>query len=275
MGARVRFASSPGALSLVALLIVVVLAGCRSGAEFLGFTGSPEGHDGWSHDYNATPQDTWEAFRLVVRDNGEITREDPHAMELEGIYRPHDSRSRDGINIRGRVYDRSSENELRSRLIVRAWYERAANNRERPHTAQEYCNTVHRVLLAWRGQTPGERPSVDTTSEEPVQQDEAIGFFRVTPAQAFAVCESVVREYGAVDQADAGGGFIRGKKINPLERETQDVRVNIYDRTEGENVRVKVSVRVVGPGGRPMQEVARAYVAEIRDRLQKQLETQE
>lgn len=259
----------------VAVLLAVFLSSCRGSAEFFGFTGKPDGLNGWSHDYNATPQDTWEAFRLIVRDNGEITKEDTAAMQLDGMYSMTDYERGGGFRVWGKVYDKSSEGELRSRLVVRCWDQRAASDGERPRDASAFCDRVYAVLKAWRGEGPDNKPTVTTTSEAPVQADEAIGFFAATPAQAYEVCHAVVKEHGDVDQAEPEGGFIRGKKRNPLERETQDVRVHIYDRTEGDDIRVKVSVRVRGPGGQPMQDVARAYVELIHERLLKLLEAQE
>jgi hypothetical protein len=259
------------------LLVFVAFAGfgCRDSAEFFGFTGSPAGDDGWSHDYNATTHDTWEAFRLIVKDNGTITSEDPDNMELEGVYKPHDSSERDGINIRGKVYDKSKPDELRSRLIIHAWYARSANDAERPHTAREYCNTVFRVLKQWKGEDIDEDPRVDAGSDNPVLADEAVGYFRVSPADVLATCEGVVRQYGEIEQLDADKGFIRGNKKNPLEKETQEVRISVYDRTEGERVRSKVSVRVRGADDKPLQEVSKAYIAAIRDELQKKYGVQE
>ncbi len=260
---------------LVLPLLLIGLSSCRDAAEFFHFTGTPEGHDGWRHDYNDTTRDTWEAFRLVMRDNGEITWEDSDNMELEGIYKPHDANQRDGINVKGKVYDKSSPEELRSRLIVHCWYARNANDRERPDDAREYCNSVFRVLKAWKGEDVDEKPTVDTTSEDPVAADEAIAFFRVNRAQAFEVAQAVVKQYGEVDQSEPEKGYLRGKKKNALEKETQEVRVSVFDRTEGESVRVKVSVRVTGTDGKPLQDIAKAYVAEIRAQLQKKYGAQE
>ena len=52
---------------LVAMLLLTFAAGCRDAGEFMGFTGHPEGSDGWSEDYDSSPTDVWEAFRRVAR----------------------------------------------------------------------------------------------------------------------------------------------------------------------------------------------------------------
>lgn len=256
-------------------LFLLSLAGCRDAAEFFHFTGTPTGNDGWQHEYNDTARDTWEAFRLVVRDNGEITWEDRDNMELRGVYKPHDSNARTGIEVKGKVYDKSTPEELRSKLIVHCWYANNANDRERQDEAREYCNSVFRVLKAWKGQDVDEKPTVDTTSEDPVGADEAIAFFKVTRAQAFEVAQAVVKQYGEVNQSEPEKGYLRGKKVNALEKETQEVRVSVYDRTEGESIRVKVSVRVNGADGKPLQELSKAYIAEIRAQLDKKFGSQE
>jgi hypothetical protein len=260
------------ALLMLASALVLV-AGCRSAAEFMGFTGRPEGNSGWSHDFEAPPQDVYEAFRLVVRDNGVIESESPEEFSLRGLYKPHDSRERDGINLRGRVYDHSSEAGVRSRLIVHAWYARAATDRDRQDLARSYCNSVHRVLQQWRGDEPEAPTGVTTTSEEPLAEDEAVGYFSVTQAEAIDASRKLVEQYGSVDQLEAN--FIRGRKHNPLEPHTQEVRVWVYDRTEQDRVRVKLSVRVRDHENRPLPEVARAYVAEIRKELERRLGEQD
>lgn len=255
---------------LLAIVSLAGLSGCRDAAEFFHWAGTPTGQDGWLHDYDSTPNDTWEAFRVIMRDNGSITTEDPAKMELRGVYKPHDSSARDGIEVKGTVYDKSEDGEVRSRLIVHCWYARNANDRERPDTAREYCNAVFRLLKAWKGEPIDEKPTVSTTGEEPVAADEGIGFFKVTPAQAFSAAELVIKTYGSVEQSEAATGFIRGQKKNALEKTVDEVRVNIYDRTEGDKTRVKVSVKVrSGDGNKAMQDVARSYVAEIQRELEK------
>ena len=263
-------------LLLFALLILLAASGCRDAGEFMAFTGHPEGADGWAEDYDSTPTDVWEAFRRVARDNGTITEENPDEMSLEGEYKPKDSSDWDGISIRGKVYDKSEDGQIRTRLIVHAWYARNANDRERPDTAREYCNTVYRVLKAWKGEGVDEDPSVTTTSEDPVKEDEAIAFFKVTPSQAFAVAKSVIAKYGEIEQADEKTTYIRGVKKNALESTTDEVRVNIYDRTEGESIRCKVSVRVrAGEDNKALQDIAKSYAAEIRKELEKKYGSQE
>src|SRR5690606_22088786 len=78
-------------VGLLAIVAVTLLASCRDAGEWMSFTGSPEGNDGWGETYEASPSDVWEAFRLVARDNGTITEEDPDEMSLRGEYKPHDS----------------------------------------------------------------------------------------------------------------------------------------------------------------------------------------
>jgi hypothetical protein len=262
--------------AIVLLLAVVTLAGCRESGEFFAWTGSPEAQDGWKEDYASSPADVWEAFRLVVRDNGTIKEERPEEMSLTGEYKPSDSAEWDGISIKGQVYDKSDGGkELRTRLIVHAWYARNANDRERPETAREYCNAVFRVLKAWKGEDIDDDPTIATTSEEPVREDEAIGFFKLTPAQVYAASKTVISKYGSVEQAEEKGLYIRGTKQNALESTKDDVRVNIYDRTEEGVARSKISVRVLGEGNVPLQEIARSYLAEIRKELEKQFGPQE
>ncbi|MCB9932031.1 MAG: hypothetical protein H6841_01265 [Planctomycetes bacterium] len=264
-----------GFLALIAVALALA-AGCRDAGEFMAFTGAPEGADGWGETYEASPADVWEAFRLVARDNGTIKDEDPDEMTLRGEYKPHDSSEWDGIAIKGQVYDKGEGEKLASRLIVHAWYSRNANDRERPEVAREYCNSVFRVLKAWKGEVVDEDPTVTTTSEDPVKEDEAIGFFKVKPEQAFAVCKTVIGKYGAVEQADDKSFYIRGVKTNALESTKDDVRVNVYDRTEDAGARCKVSVRVrAGEDNAALQEIARSYVAEIRKELEKQFGAQD
>ena len=261
---------------LVAMLLLTFAAGCRDAGEFMGFTGHPEGSDGWSEDYDSNPTDVWEAFRRVARDNGSITDENPEEMSLRGEYKPHDSSEWDGLSIKGRVYDKAEGDQLRTRLIVHAWYSRSANDRERPATAREYCNAVFRVLKAWKGEGVDENPTVTTTSEDPVKEDEAVAFFKVTPAQTFAAAKDVIAKYGEIEQADDKSFYIRGVKKNALESTSDEVRVNIYDRTEGESTRSKLSVRVrAGEDNKALQEVARSYANEIRKELEKKYGSQE
>jgi hypothetical protein len=259
----------------IALLLVVgfAVAGCRSSAEFFGFVGTPASDDGWSHDYNSTANDTWEAIRRVVKDNGEITWEDPVNMKLEGLY--HNATEGEPLNMKAAVYDKSSPEELRSRLIVHCWYARLAHDRGRPDDAREFCNVVYRLLKEARGEGVDEDPEVTTTSEKAVEPDEAIGFFKVSREQAFATCEAVMKEFGDVAQAEPEKGYLRGKKVNALEKQSQEVVINVYDRTEGKDVRVKVSVKVRGAEDKPMQEIAKAYVGQIHERLEKQFGAQE
>lgn len=263
-------------VGLLAIVAVTLLASCRDAGEWMSFTGSPEGNDGWGETYEASPSDVWEAFRLVARDNGTITEEDPDEMSLRGEYKPHDSSEWRGIAIKGRVYDKGEGEKLASRLIVHAWYTRNANDRERPDTAREYCNAVFRVLKAWKGEQVDDKPTVSTTSEDPIKEDEAVSFFKVTPAQAYAVGKGVIARYGEVEQADDKTFYIRGVRSNALESTRDDVRVSIWDRTEDAGARCKVSVRVRdGKDNKAMQEVARGYIAEIRKELEKQFGAQE
>lgn len=262
---------------LLAMLAVTLLAaGCRDAGEWMSFTGNPESNDGWGETYEASPSDVWEAFRVVARDNGTITEENPEEMSLRGEYKPHDSSEWHGIAIKGQVYDKGEGKQLASRLIVHAWYTRNANDRERPETAREYCNAVFRVLKAWKGEQVDEKPTVTTTSEDPVKEDEAVSYFKVTPAQAFAASKGVIAKYGEVEQADDKTFYIRGVRSNALEATRDDVRVSIWDRTEDSGARCKVSVRVRdGKDNKALQEVARGYMAEIRKELEKQFGAQE
>ena len=263
-------------ISLFALLLLFASTGCRDAGEFFAWNGTPQGDDGWSEDYAATTNDVWEAIRTVVRDNGSIKEEDPEEMYIRGEYKPDDSTEWDGIEMKAQVYDKSEDGQLRTRLIVHAWYARQANDRGRPGTAREYCNTVFRVLKQWQGEDVDEDPSVTTTSEDPVKDDEAIGFFKVTPQQAFGVAKKVLAEYGEIEQEETEGLFIRATKVNALESTNDDVRLSIYDRTEDEGPRCKVSVRVRrGEDNAALQDVAKSYVNEIRKELEKQFGPQE
>lgn len=255
----------------ICLLLAFTAIGCRDAAEFFSFTGRPESSDGWLQDYEASSIDVWEAFRRVTLDNGVIEKEDPIAMELSGLNKNRNSSETDGYNMKGKVYDKSSDGKVRARLIVHAWFAKNADGGERPDIAKEYTNAVFRVLQAWKGEKDErEKGRVATTSEDPVAEDEAIGYFKVKPADAFAVCEEVAKRYGKVEQAEADKGFIRSTKSNALEKTSDDVRMNVYDRTEGESVRVKISVRVRdGKEGKPAQEIAKGYMGEIRSELEK------
>ncbi|MBZ0137734.1 MAG: hypothetical protein K8I27_15315 [Planctomycetes bacterium] len=260
----------------IALLLLISVTGCRDAGEFLAWNGSPQGEDGWSEDYAAAPADVWEALRIVVRDNGSIKEEKPDEMFIRGEYRPSDSSEWDGIEMKGQVYDKSEDGKLQTRLIVHAWYANNANDRGRQSTAREYCNTVFRVLKAWQGEEPDEDSSVTTTSEDPVKEDEAIAFFKVKPEQAYAATLKVLKLYGKIEQEDPNGGFIRASKENALESTKDEVRVNIYDRTEEEGPRCKLSVRVRrGEDNKPLQDVAKSYVNEVRKELEKQFGPQE
>ena len=264
-------------LALTAIVAGLSLAsGCRDAGEWTKFTGGPETEDGWGETYEAAPSDVWEAFRAVARDNGSITEEDPEEMSLRGEYKDPESSDWDGISIKGRVYDKSEDGKVAARLIVHAWYAKNANDRARQDTARNYCNTVFRVLKDWKGEPIDEDPTVTTSSEDPVKPDEAIGFFKVKPADVYAACKTVVAKYGEVEQEDAPGLYLRGVKTNALEKSKDEVRVFIYDRTEQDSIRSKVSVRVrAGEDNGAMQEVARSYLTEIRKELEKQFGPQE
>ncbi|MBK9976109.1 MAG: hypothetical protein IPP14_15150 [Planctomycetes bacterium] len=257
--------------SLLMAFAVLPLISCRETAEFFSFTGKPEGDNGWLQDYESTPKDTWEAFRLVAKQNGRIDNENPDTMELRCFNLSPDSSEKEGYTVKGRVYDKTKGTEIRSRLIVHAWFAKSADGGARQDIAKEYSNAVWRVLKQWKGGDvePGKTP-IDTTSENPVAEDEAVSYFRVKPGQAFEACEAVAKLYGSVEQAEKDKGFLRAVKQNPLEKTRDDVRISVYDRTEGETVRVKVSVRVRdGADNKPLQEIAKAYVSEIRKELEK------
>ena len=67
-------------LPLLVVVLLLSITGCRDAGEFFAWNGSPQGDDGWSEDYAASPADVWEALRVVVRDNGTIKEEDPEEM---------------------------------------------------------------------------------------------------------------------------------------------------------------------------------------------------
>lgn len=260
--------------ALSALLVAMALAfasGCRETAEFFSFTGSPEGADGWMQDYEASARDTWEAFREVAKQNGKIEKEDQEAMELSGLNIAPDSSSTKGYNIKGKVYDKSRDGKTLSRIIVHAWYANNADGGERQDIAKEYSNAVWRVLKQWKGgDEDPDKGRLDTTSEDAVQEDEAVAYFKVKPAQAFEAAEVVAKLYGEIEQSEKDKNFIRAVKKNPLEKTQDDVRISIYDKTEGTSTRVKISVRVRdGKEQKPQQEIAKGYVSEIRKELEK------
>ncbi|MBX3474214.1 MAG: hypothetical protein KF754_07505 [Planctomycetes bacterium] len=256
---------------LIAVLAMITLGGCREAAEFFSFTGKPESTDGWLQDYEASTRDTWEAFRLVVKQNGRIDKEDAEKMELTGLNLPPDSSSTMGYNLRGKVYDKTKDGKVVSRLIVHAWFSKNADGGERQDIAKEYTNAVWRVIKKWKGgDEDPDKGRLDTTSEDAVADDEAVAYFKVKPGQAFEAAEAVAKAYGAIEQSEKDRGFIRAAKKNPLEKNQDDVRITIYDRTEGESLRVKVSVRVRdGKEQKPLQEIAKGYVSEIRKELEK------
>ncbi|MBE7492163.1 MAG: hypothetical protein HS108_10460 [Planctomycetes bacterium] len=256
------------ALTLFALAFA---PGCRETAEFFSFTGSPESNDGWLQDYEATPADTWEAFRLVALQNGRIEREDPKTMELWGLNIAPDSASTKGYNIRGRVYDRSKDGQVAARLIVHARYAKNADGGERQDIAKEYTNAVWRVLKQWKGgDEDPDKGRLDTTSEEAVKDDEAVAYFKLKPEQVFEAAEAVAKVYGEVEQSEKDKGFLRAVKKNPLEKSQDDVRISVFNRTEGDSPRAKISVRVRdGKENKPLQEIAKGYIAEIRKELEK------
>jgi hypothetical protein len=248
-------------LWLIAVLLIA--AGCESAGDRLGFSGRPEGNTGWNHDYPALPQDVWEAFRMVVRDNGRITVEHPERLELEGLQFDASTGEHYPRRVRGRVYDQSRDGVTRSRLIVFVWNPRLAHEAHDQNMAYSYTIAVRNVLRERAAPPPPAEARVQTTSEDPLEPDEAVAFFRVTPAQAFAAAREIVAAHGEVEQADEGAYFLRGRRRVPLEQHRDEVRVHVYDRTEGERARVKLSVRVRGRENTPLAEAARGYVAEI------------
>lgn len=258
-------------LLILSLFALAFAPGCRETAEFFSFTGSPESADGWMQDYEASTRDTWEALREVAKQNGKIEKEDPERLELSGLNIAPDSSSTKGYNIKGRVYDKSKDGQAVSRLIVHAWYANNADGGERQDIAKEYTNAVWRVLKQWKGgDEDPDKGRLDTTSEDAVQDDEAVAYFKVKPDQAFEAAEAVAKLYGAIEQAEKDKGFMRAVKKNPLEKTQDDVRISIYDRTEGDKLRVKVSVRVRdGKEDKPLQEIAKGYISEIRKELEK------
>ena len=243
--------------------------GCQDTQEFFGFSGAPDGEGGWRQDIEATPNDVWEALRMVVRDNGEISTEDAKEMRVTGLNYQELVDPDDAFKVKARVRDLSTEDETRTRLHVKVWFPAdVSEDGDHPKIAREYCYTVRKILKAWAGGDKKPPTGIATTSESPVKKDEAIGYYRVSLDQAYGVGASVVKQFGAIDQDSKEQWFIRGHRIIPLEDRKDDVRIQLYDRTEDGAERVKVSVRVVDKDGKPQQEIAKKYLEEIRKELE-------
>lgn len=237
----------------------------------VGF-GSPEGDDGYSLDYRVPPADVWEAFRKVARENGEIEKENHDEMSLSGKRINKAAGEQTWDVIKGRVYDKSDGKETRARLIVHVRYPGAAEGGGLPDTARSYCFAVQRVLIAQQG---GEKPkdnSVVVGSEPPVQSDEAVGYFKASRDQVYEALLQVIRENGELSENDAAKAYATGLRKSKLEPVGDEVRGWVYDRTEQQNVRAKVSVRVRSKKeDAPQQDTAKAYVKAIREALEKKL----
>jgi hypothetical protein len=260
---------------LTGLVLLLCATGCVDFAEKSGIAvgfGDPEGDDGYSLDYKATPQDVFEAFRLVARDNGEVLKTDNEKMRLEGkrINKAAGEQTHD--NFWGQVYDKSDDKAPRARLIVHVRYPGAATDAGRPDTARSYCFAVHRTLIALQG---GEKPKDDGVmvgSEPPVQQDEAVGYFKAPREVTFEVLKQVIAENGEVSEADAAKGYVSGVRKSKLEPVGDDVRGWVYDRTEQGNSRCKVSVRVQSKKDKsPQQETAKSFIKAVREGLEKKM----
>ncbi|MCC6574047.1 MAG: hypothetical protein IT462_09660 [Planctomycetes bacterium] len=253
-------------------LLAFALSGCLDFAETTGVSvgmGSPEGDDGYALDYKAPPADVWEVFRIVARNNGEITREDPEKMELEGkrINRAEGERTPDVI--RGKVYTVAGTG-AKARLIVHVREPNSVDSPGQPETARSYCFAVMRELERRKGGKVEKDPSVVVGSEPAVGVDEAVGYFIVTREQAFNAALNVVTENGEVSVQDLKAGIINGVRKSKLEPVGDVVNVYLYDRTEQDNVRTKVSVRVrTKQDDKPRQDIAKAYIKAMREALEK------
>jgi hypothetical protein len=261
-------------LPLAGLLLFAVTA-CESAPDALptGIAigwGSPEGDDGYSLDYNATPQDVFEAFRRVCVDNGEIEKTDAEEMSLAGkrFDKAAGETSFDRFN--GRVYDKSDKENHRALLVVHVRYPGAAQDGGRPDTARSFCFAVHRTLIATQGGHKPKDDSVIVGSEPPVQEDEAVGYFKVPRADALAALKQVVAENGEVKEFDEAKAFITGVRKSKLEVKGDDVQGWVYDRNEQNVVRSKVSVRVRSlTDNKSQQETAKSYIKAVREALEK------
>lgn len=255
-------------------LPALLAAGCLDFAETTGVAvgfGGPEGDSGYSLDYKSPPADVWEVFRIVAIANGDITREDPERMELEGkrINRAEGERVPD--HIRGKVYLVKGEGAA-ARLIVHAREPGVAMDSGRPEVARAYCFAVMRELERRKGGKTEKDPGIIVGTEPPVKEDEAVGYFRVKREQAFAAIKQVITENGELVGSDAAAGTLNGLRKSTLEPVGDNVTAYIYDRTEQDNTRVKVSVRVrTKQDDKPRQDTAKAYIKALREALEKSI----
>lgn len=262
-------------LTPFALLLLLAAAACESTPDALptGIAigwGEPESDDGYSLDYNAAPQDVFEAFRRVALDNGEIEKTNADEMSLAGkrINKAAGETSHD--NFKGRVYDKSTKDKPRAKLIVHVRYPGAAVDAGRPDTARAYCFAVHRTLIAMKGGYQPKDDSVITGSEPAVMEDEAVGYFKVQRKDALEALKQVVAENGEVKEYDEQKAFLTGVRKSKLETKGDDVQGWVYDRNEQNVVRCKVSVRVRSLGdNKPQQETARSFIKAVRELLEK------
>lgn len=261
-------------LPLAGLLLFAVTA-CESAPDALptGIAigwGEPESDDGYSLDYNATPQDVFEAFRRVAVDNGEIEKTNADEMSLAGkrINKAAGEVTHD--NFKGQVYDKSTKEKPRAKLIVHVRYPGAAVDGGRPDTARAYCFAVHRTLIAMQGGHKPKDNSVIVGSEPDVLEDEAVGYFKVQRKDALEALKQVVSENGEIKEFDEAKAFITGVRKSKLETKGDDVQGWVYDRNEQSVVRCKVSVRVRSLNdNKPQQETARSFVKAVREILEK------
>lgn len=256
---------------MLALAAGVLLSGCREAGEWAGLVGKPVDDDGWRHDYADTTQDVWEAIRSVVRDNGKIIEEDAEEMEIRGQYIDELTFGSGEIEVKAKVYDKSEGDRIRTRLIVHCWWDAGPRHDPERETARDYCYTVYHLLREWKGEEPVET-GITTTTDDPLKDDEAAGYYRVTSEDAYTSARDIIKKYGEISQEDKAGGYIRGLKKNELEDNAQEVRVQIYDRTEDEGPRVKISVRVTEEKtDKPRQDIAKNYLKAIRKSLESKL----
>jgi hypothetical protein len=257
----------------VLTILAISLTGCLDFAETTGVSvglGSPEGDDGYSLDYKSPPADVWEVLRVVVRNNGDITKENPEQMELEGkrINRAEGERTPDLI--RGRVYVISGGGEAKARLIMHAREPGPATDSGLSETARSYCFAVMRELERRKGGKVEKDPSVVVGTEPAVKDDEATGYFVVTRQQAFDAIKQVVAENGELVGSDISGGTVNGLRKSKLEPIGDVVTALLYDRTEQTNIRTKVSIRVrTKQDDKPRQDTAKAYIRAVREALEK------
>ena len=255
-------------------VLMAALYGCQDFLDKTGFVGTQIGSDSWAMSYDARTDDVWEALRAVARRNGSIDEEDAGTMTLTGERR--NQGEIDGLRIRGRVIDKTGDEAARARLIMRVWWPGAACGGGNPEAARSYCIAVRKTLERWKGGAGREDPTITTGTEPALKEDEATAFFRLEPAKVFEVVELVASQNGAIEQLEKEKRFLRGVRKSKLEPKGDEVLAWVYDRTEGDRIRSKVSVRVrTNDGNKAQPGTARAYVEAIREELEKRYGKQE